>query len=244
MADQLVKSAARAFELMEVFAAERRRLTLTQVGQLVDWPKSSLNVLLKSMVSQGYLSYRPTDSSYLPTLKLTALGDWIPGALFQADALPMLQRLRDETGETVTLTVPSGSRMRCLQVLPGTHRIALQLDENTTFPIFGTAVGTAYLAHLPPDIFEALMKRAASSSRFAVSAETLAEAREMVMAARANGYAAAYDRVTPDAGAIAIALEEPTSGETLVVAVAGLSGRIKAAEPNIAEALRRLRGRD
>jgi DNA-binding IclR family transcriptional regulator len=233
MASDLVKSAARAIEILEVFAAERRRLTLAQIGGLLDYPKSSLSVLLKSLLAQGYLSFLPTDLSYFPTLKVSALGDWIPSVLFGNELLPMLQDLRDATGETVTVTTPAGQRMRCLRVLLGTHRIALQLDEGTTFPIIGSAVGAAYLAALDKAEYDAFITRA-RSPKSGLDAKEVNQADKMVRAARKRGYAAAYDRVTDDAGAIAIALPAGAFGDPLVVAVAGLSHRIQRSEEQIA----------
>jgi len=239
MASDLVKSAARAIEILEVFATERRRLTLAQIGGLLDYPKSSLSVLLKSLLAQGYLSFLPTDLSYFPTLKVSALGDWIPSVLFGDALLPMLQDLRDATGETVTVTTPAGQRMRCLRVLLGTHRIALQLDEGTTFPIVGSAVGAAYLASLDEADYEAFFARA-RSPKSSLQAHDVDNAEKMVAAARKRGFAAAYDSVTDDAGAVAIALPPGIFGDPLVIAIAGLSHRILRNESKIAELLKSL----
>jgi DNA-binding IclR family transcriptional regulator len=241
MREPLVKSAARAIEILEIFAGERRRLTLAQLGSLLDYPKSSLSVLLKSLLAQGYLSYLPTDLSYFPTPKVASLGDWIPSAIFGDELLPMLQDLRDATSETVTLSAPAGHQMRCLRVLLGTHRIALQLDEGTSFPIIGSAIGTAYLADMPANECVAFLARAA---RTGTSPAAIAEAQELVTACRRKGYASVYDRFTEDAGAVAATLPHSQYGDVLVVAVAGLSQRIRQAEGRIAKILAERIARD
>ena len=240
MADQLVKSAVRALEICEAFGLERRRLTAAQLGQVLGYPKSSLNVLLKSLAAQGYLSYSPHELSYFPTLKLTHLGDWVPEALFAGGApMPMLQHLRDRTGETVTLTMPSGMHMRCLRAISGSHQIGLQLDEGYLFPLFGTAIGTAYLSTLSPDTVAMLYKRAgALGQRWdgLKLAGVLAETERC----RNDGYIATYDAVVSEAGAIALPLTLNEFGETLVVAVAGLNNRIKRNEATIVRELKAL----
>ncbi len=235
MAENLVKSAARAIEILELFANERRRLTLAQLGGLLDYPKSSLSVLLKSLLAQGYLSYLPTDLTYFPTLKVASLGDWIPSAIFGDELMPMLHDLRDATNETVTLTTPAGQSMRCLRVLLGTHRIALQLDEGTSFPIIGSAVGAAYLADLPAEAAKAFFARAAKTG---TPPTGIREAERLVASTRKKGFACVYDRVTEDGGAIAIALPRTSFGDSLVVAVAGLSNRILQSEAGIVQKLR------
>ena len=235
MSENLVKSAARAIEILELFAMERRRLTLAQLGGLLDYPKSSLSVLLKSLLAQGYLSYLPTDLTYFPTLKVAALGDWIPSVIFGDELMPMLQDLRDATSETVTLTTPAGQQMRCLRVLLGTQRIALQLDEGTSFPIIGSAVGAAYLSELPAEARSAFFSRAA---RAGTPKAAIVEAEKLVKETVKAGFAKVYDGVTEDAGAIAMALPRTAFGDFLIVAVAGLSNRIMQSESAIVEKMR------
>lgn len=234
-----VKSAARAFEIVEAFRAERKRLTAAQLGALLDYPRSSLSVLLKSLVAQGYLSYAAHEQSYFPTLKLTHLGDWVPGALFGAsEALALLADLRTRTRETVTLTMATGLHMRVLTAFNGTHPIGLQLDEGTQFPMFGSGVGTAWLSTLPDDPIAALHQRArAAAPRGRVP--DLPGVLAAVADVRRTGYCAMHDAVLPDTGAIAMPFTAREYGEALVVAVAGLSHRVRANEETIARSLKR-----
>jgi DNA-binding IclR family transcriptional regulator len=241
MTADLVKSAARAMEILEVFARERRRLNSAQLGTILGYPKSSLSVLLKSLVAQGYIATGGAENEYFPTLKLARLGEWIPSALLGSEALlPLLEQLRNETGETVTLTIASEFQMRCLHALIGTHPISLQVEEGVTFPIMGTAIGTMYLATLPP------LERAAFFQRWlkqhpgqqaAIGAEKAA-----IEAARPEGIASAFDIVVPDTGAIAMPIKVRDGGEAMVVAVAGLNSRIRGQEANIVATLTRLFG--
>lgn len=239
MAD-LVKSAARAFEIVEVFARERRRMTAAELGEMLPYPKSSLNVLLKSLVAQGYLSLQPGTLTYFPTLQLTQLGDWIPSALFGSDALVnTLEALRDRTRETVTLTMAVGFEMRVLRVLLGNHPIALQLSEGYTLPMFGTAIGMAYMSGLPESQLSALLRRAKEQLKGKQKID-LPALQERIEETRKTGFATAYNAVLEDTGAIAVPVLSPEFGETLVVAVAGLEQRIGRNEAVIVRELRRL----
>jgi DNA-binding IclR family transcriptional regulator len=236
MAQDLVKSAARALEILEVFARERRRLGSAQLAVLLGYPKSSLSVLLKSLVAQGYLAVGGADNDYFPTLKLARLGEWIPAMLLGTEAiLPLLERLRDETGETITLTIGSDFHMRCVVALIGTHPISLQIEEGVSFPIMGTAIGTMYLATLSGDQREAFFRRWLRHhprDNAAVERE-----RAAIAAAQEMGYAAAYDIVLPDTGAIAMPIRLQRGGDDMIVAVAGLNQRIRSREAELASAL-------
>lgn len=238
MAQDLVKSAARALEILEVFAAERKRLSATQLGAALGYPKSSLSVLLRSLVSQGYLSVNGAGGDYFPTLRLARLGDWVPAALLGSEALlPLLQELRDRTGETVTLTVASDLRMRCLHAVIGTHPIALLVEEGVDFPMIGTAVGTMHLATRSDEAVGTVLDRwfrlnPAQSAR-------RADLEQAILTARERGVATAYDAVLPDTGAVAVPIGNAATGETMIIAAAGLSRRIQASEVAIIRELRR-----
>lgn len=239
MASDLVKSAARALEVLEVFAGERRRMSVGQLQAALGYPKSSLSVLIKSLVAQGYLAVGGPDRDLFPTLKFARLGDWIPSALLGSDDLPLLlQKLRNETQETVTLTIASDLHMRCIHALIGTHPIALQVEEGVSFPMIGTAVGTVYLAAQPEAETAKLLARwervhPGQSALLKASKSAIAEARE-------TGISTAFDAVLPDTGAVAIALNTANDAGTMVVGVAGLNSRIHASQDAIVDALRRL----
>jgi DNA-binding IclR family transcriptional regulator len=239
MSQDLVKSAARALEILEVFADKRERLSSAQIGAILGYPKSSLSVLLKSLVAQGYLSNGGGDLDYFPTLKLARLGDWLTAALLGSKTLlPTLEKLRDATGETVTLTTAIDLQMRCLHALIGTHPISLQITEGITFPIINTAIGTAYLATQPEAVahrlFDTWVAHGHGSRRaWPALATSIARAKDA-------GHVAAYDAVLPDTGAIAMPIRAGLDGEFLVVAVAGLSSRIAQRESEIIRLMQRM----
>jgi DNA-binding IclR family transcriptional regulator len=239
MDQDLVKSAVRALEILEVFAAKQQRMNASQLHLELGYPKSSLSGLLKSLVKTGYLVTTGSDQEYFPTLKLARLGEWVPSALLgSASLLPTLERLRDETGETVTLTMAADLHMRCLHALPGTHPIALQVEEGVSFPMIGTAVGTMYLATQTAAAVERLFER--WIKHHPSQSEAVEMAAAAIGVARSLGYVTAFDVVIPDTGAIAMAMPSPAGGEPLVVAVAGLNRRIRDRTSDIIEQMTRL----
>ena len=240
MADPLVKSAARALDILELFAERREPLNATQIGAALSYPKSSLSVLLKSLIAQGYLSNSRGDGGLFPTLKLARLGDWVPAALLGSETLlPLLSALRDRTGETVTLTVPNGLDMRCLHALIGTHPISLQVEEGVLFPIIGTAIGTMYLATETDEVARGLFERWAKQAPARAVGDWPALERSIANA-RTAGYACAYDIVIPDTGAIAMPIQAGSNGDVLIVGVAGLNHRMHQCEAAIIKAMRAL----
>lgn len=234
----VVKSAGRAFEVLELFRDERRQLTAAEIGQALGYPKSSTNALLKSLVALGYLVINPRTLRYFPSLSVTRLGDWIPAAvLATGDAFAILTEVHAATQETVTLSVQNDFSVNFLKVIPGTFPISLSMTEGFVTSVFGTAVGTAILSQLPDEEIVALAERAKLRNRRRHDRVDVAAVLRAVRDARQQGYAVLYDAVFPDTGAIAMPFPSPVEGFPMAIGVGGLRERIRRNEKRIARTL-------
>jgi DNA-binding IclR family transcriptional regulator len=239
VAGATVKSAGRVLEVLELLGNVRKPLSASEIGRLLDYPKSSTNVLLKYLTNLGYLSFDPDTMHYFPSLRVTSLGAWIPAALYgMGDAASMLQEVHDITGETVTLSMRSGQAMRFIRVLPGSFFIALKMDEGTVAPLFGTSVGAAFLATRPPAEVERLAESARSMARTRVARQAIEHTLESLPQVRSTGYSVTFASLFPDTGAISMALPPASDGNVLVLGTGGLSDRIRRNERAIARAMR------
>ena len=103
-----VKTARRVFEVLELFQERRAPLRLQDVCAELGYPASSGSMLLRSMVTLGYLRYDTSARRYMPTMKIAHLGSWVQGAIMGDGALMRaMDALADRFGETVTLAVQS-----------------------------------------------------------------------------------------------------------------------------------------
>jgi DNA-binding IclR family transcriptional regulator len=238
-----VKSAERVLKLFELFSGERTPMSGADVSRRLGWPKSSANILLRSLVGLGYLTLDQNTMEYFPSPSVTRLGDWIPHSLAAGDdVLRRLEELHDRTGETVTLSMQNGFEMTFVSVLPGTFPISLTMSDGFTTPIFTTAVGIAFLATESDDAIRRLAQRA--NRRRAPLGRRIDVNRVLdeVHAARERGVAVGYERVFPDTGAIAMPLPAAAGGRRLVVGAGGLAARIRRSESQIIDAMRRCFG--
>jgi len=234
-----VKSAGRVLEVLELLGNVRKPLSASEIGRLLDYPKSSTNVLLKCLTSLGYLSFDPDTMHYFPSLRVTSRGAWIPAAMYgMGDAASMLQEVHDVTGETVTLSMRAGQSMRFIRVLPGKFFIALKMDEGTLAPLFGSSVGAAWLATRPEGEIERLAESARSMARTRQTRTAIDQALAAIPQIRAIGYSVAYASLFPDTGAVSMPMPAATDGAVLVLGVGGLSERIRRNEKAIARIMR------
>lgn len=240
-ARNVVKSVARVLEVLELFTRQREPMSGIQICRSLDYPKSSANAILKSLVELGYLALNPDNLNYFPSLRVTYLGDWIPGQLLGTiEITTLLENLQVATGETVTLSMQNGFHMQFIRILPGTFPLSLRVSEGFMAPIFGTAVGAAYLSTITDQAILSLYERAVNRGVLKGRAVSLEAVMEDVVTARKDGCARGYDRILPDTGAIAAPLKTQAHDQHLVVGVGGLSARIRRSEDTIVENLKRV----
>ena len=239
MPKDVIKSADRVFGVLELFRDQQAPLTATEICKYLSYPKSSADALLKSLVSLGYLTLDSNTMRYFPSLRVTQLGEWLPRLLLgEGDTLSMLDELHKFTGETITLCMPNGLAMQFITVIPGTFPISLTIREGQTIPIFATAVGIAQLATRSTEDIQKLAQRANRRTTRTDERVDIDVLKAEIETARSNGYVEAYDRVLTDTGAIAMALPMSQLDRTLVVAVGGLSERIKTNRTQIIQKMR------
>src|SRR6201995_998841 len=75
MSGGLTKSARRVFDILELFRERQCPLRLKDVVDALGMPTSSAAALLKTMAQMNYLSFESASRAYLPTLRLSQLGD-------------------------------------------------------------------------------------------------------------------------------------------------------------------------
>jgi DNA-binding IclR family transcriptional regulator len=239
MPADVVKSAKRVIEVLERFAEGRRPMTGAEIAQMLNYPKSSTNALVHSLVSLGYLDLDETAKTYFPTIRVALLGDWLPAMLpGTIDMEELLARVSQLTRETVTLSTQAGGEMVFVRVLPSTYPIALNLDAGSRAPLFGSAIGLALLAALSDDHIARLARRL-KFGRGRSEAERAA-LMNRIETVRRQGYAIVYDSVIPDTGALATALPTRPPATPIVLGVGGPIERIRANETAIGAVLREI----
>lgn len=142
-------SVGRVFLVLETMAELGRPMTLTEVAMELDLPKSSMLKLLRGMSQLGYLAEDPTSKSYFPTPRICQLGRKIEDVLIgNSNVTPMLQDLRDETGESVSIAVQHGVMVEFHHCLSGRHQLTFSLTEGLRYPIYVAAAGRAIMASM------------------------------------------------------------------------------------------------
>jgi DNA-binding IclR family transcriptional regulator len=188
------------------------------------------------MVSAGYLTYDNQVRAFFPTPKILLKTSWLADT--NSSLLDAMEDLRNMTGETVTLSCYRNTDMQVVQVILGSHPIALTLNPGDRLPLFTSAVGLAFLADQTDELLERIVRRAKKlAARDSAPAIDSAVVKDAVNSVRERGAAVRYGLVLEGVGAVAGAIRCSISGATYVLSVGGPDTRIAERESEIVKAV-------
>lgn len=232
-----VKSAARAIQVLEFFDSAKRASAVADVAEHYDWPHSSTSVLMRTLVSLGYLHYDASDRTYMPSMRVALLGDWLHESLLAHGRLSaVLQQLHRETQETVVLAAQNGLHSQYLRVIEGTNTLRMHLQHGMVRPLLTSGTGRILMTHMEAGAIRKLVRK----HNLRESQDQPVEVEEVltqVAEDRTRGYAFSKNRITAHAGLIAMLLPTSASDRPLAIGVAGLTERLLANEERYVNAM-------
>lgn len=221
-----VKTALRVIEIMEIYAREGRSLTLTELAKLLDAPVSSCLGLIRTLTSLGYLYETGRRQGYYPTGRLLSIAQKIA----KADPIlervyPVLESLRDETGETVVLgKLQEDNRVVYLEVVESQNAVRYTAMPGELREPYVNSIGRALLGALPESKRDEMLARA----NFARLTPKTLRSRDALLAelnvSAQRGWYQNIGESIVDLGAVAVPVT--LSGETYGISVAGPINRI------------------
>jgi len=142
-----VKSAARTIELLEYMAANRGLHNLNDVHKALKYPKSSLYVLLRTLVELDWLETDPTGTLYRIGLRPLLVGTaYLDSDPVVSASRNVLDRLADEVQETIHLARLEGSDVVYLASRDAQHHLRPHSRVGRRLPAYSTSLGKALLA--------------------------------------------------------------------------------------------------
>lgn len=239
MADSVIKSARRVFEIFEYFERERRPLALKDVVLQLGYPPSSASLLLKSIVAQGYLEYDRKTRTYFPTMRIAALGNWVHDSLFGEGAvIRLMEHLHCVTGETVILATQSGLHAQYIHLIHSEEPLHFAVPPGTRRPLAASGMGLLFLSTYTAKEVDHLRRRINASENPEPRLKQ-DELLKRVQAVRSHGYAFSKGSVSEGVGIIAMLLPNGPFGRRFAVGLGGPVRRLERKEKMIVAEMRR-----
>jgi DNA-binding IclR family transcriptional regulator len=156
------KIVARTLDVFELFADEKRSLSLTEMSRILKIPVSSCHDVLQALTGKGYVYETAPRLGFYPTRKLHDIATTIAAHdSLLPRAIPMLGAVMDSLQETVCLAKVNQMSATYLYVAEPPHPLRVSVAVGSQIrSIFATSAGKAILGALAENEFEAFMKSA------------------------------------------------------------------------------------
>jgi IclR family transcriptional regulator, KDG regulon repressor len=215
----MVRSIVKALKLLEVLSNGRAGVGVTDLAKSVGMPVSTVHRLLLTLRDSGYV-VQDKNERYRLGWKIMAMSRQAGPTGVRELARPVLDDLRDTTGETAHLAVFDGGQSLIVESAESLNNYRSCSPTGYRAPMYCTAVGKALLAFLPQQHCEALFRK--KVKRFTPATITLKSLmkKELETIRRTK---LAFDNEEGEKGVRCIAAPI-FDGSGAVVAAVGISG--------------------
>jgi DNA-binding IclR family transcriptional regulator len=221
------KIVERTLDMLELFAHEKRPLSLSDISRLMKIPVSSCHDVLQAMQARGYLYEFAPRAGYYPTGRLHMLATiFVENDPVAARAELLLRALRDELDETVLLSKVAGLQANYLLVFEASHslRFMVKVGEPVR-SLHATSAGKALLGSLPPPALDEALETL-RLTRFTEATRTTKKAiRDDLLRGRQRGWY--LNQGESLEGVTTLSVSFRWNGAVYIVTIAGPANRLE-----------------
>jgi DNA-binding IclR family transcriptional regulator len=172
------KIVGRTLDFIELFANEKRALSLSEISKILNLSPSSCHDVLQELKSRGYVYELTPRGGYYPTLRIHQIGRIISDhdpVVARAELL--LRETRDRIGESVLLAKATGLTATYLLAFDPQSALAVRrkVGENI-FGLHSTSAGKALLGSLSEAALSDFLK---SASLAAATPRTITSKKQL-----------------------------------------------------------------
>lgn len=220
------KIVERTLDFIELFAAERRPLSLSDISRLLGIPASSCHDVLRALLHRGYIYEIGPRAGFYPTVRLLNLARTIAEhdpILLRADVL--LRKIRDTIDESVSLAKVGKTSATYLLVFEPSHPLRFMVAVGTEVrSLHATSAGKATLGSLNAEKFEDYLRTAKLTPMTPKTIRSKSELREDIELSKRRGYFLNREESVEDATTVSSLFR--WNGADYIVTIAGPTSRM------------------
>lgn len=226
----------RAVAVLDVLRIAEHELSIREVAVRAGLAKSTVQRLLRELVELNLASQDPTTARYRLGPRTLALGSAYQRRLnVRAAALPHMTKLRDDTGETVGLSVGLGDQIMHIDQVESESELRAMFEIGRPLPLWSGAPSRLLLAELD----DAEVQLIAHTDRRADLAPINPPDPEVLIAlvrqVRSEGFAVAIEETLPGVSTLAAPVRSSTGD---LVATVSLTSPTIRMTPEVIDRLR------
>ena len=154
--NQGIQVISRAADILRVLGQETGGLSLGQIANRVNLPRSTVQRIVAALSLEGFVSSKRGYGGIKLGPEIRSLAEALTTD-FRDKLRAIMQRISNETGETVDLAMLDGDKMLFVDQIVGTQRLRTVSSIGEAFPLTTTANGKAALACLDQSLSSKLI---------------------------------------------------------------------------------------
>ncbi|MCD4823335.1 MAG: IclR family transcriptional regulator [Phycisphaerae bacterium] len=155
----LIQSVERAFDILELVREEGRALRSSEIAAGLKLNANTANNLIRTLYKRNYLGQDEHGKYFLGAEWCRFGVESDRWATLRQVALPIMQRLSQETEDNAFLGVNTDGKLLCVAQTEGTGAVIISQNQSWVDQLHCTAVGKIMLAYGGEDLFEQLKSR-------------------------------------------------------------------------------------
>ncbi|GGD86180.1 IclR family transcriptional regulator [Paenibacillus nasutitermitis] len=153
-----IQSIEKAMDVIEVLSTHDS-LSLIELAELVNQPKSSLYRIILTLEKRGFISRSEEDGKYcLGYKQLVMTKNLLERSSLRNASQTEMIRLVDKFGDTVNLCVLFEQEILYVDIIEGTYALRMSDKVGSKSPFHATATGKAISAFLPEETVKDMIK--------------------------------------------------------------------------------------
>ena len=216
-----VGSVIKALQILNCFNYRRMEISLAQISQELNIPKSTAYNLVKTLESEQYLRKAENSSNYMPGIHLFTLGYCARNSMpIISYAIPILEDITRRTGEITSLSTVHGDNLIVLEGTYPERRSSTYTTGGKALPLNTCSAGKMILSTLPDDVIEQFARRglAPSTPNTITTLEALMEEMQKI---RSLGYAVDNEEETMGIRCASVAIYGDSGRAVGTVSISG-----------------------
>jgi IclR family KDG regulon transcriptional repressor len=225
MDNSAVKTIDRLVEILDYFASGHSVVSLAELSEHLNLPKSTLHRFLVSLESHGILRRDANDKKWRPGYHLIIWGSVAAeNSTLREIAKPFLTDLVAVSGETAILTVYHAHEVVCIDISETSHPVRLNMKIGEERPAHAGASSKILIAYMPDEEIVAIVKGKGLPKLCTNTITDVTALKTELAKIRERGYATSLEETDPGAWGVATPIRD-WRGQ--VIAAVGLAGPIQ-----------------
>jgi len=217
-----VNSVKKALRILECFTTASPEMTLTQLSNRLDMPKSTLLNLLRTLEEAGYVYRTRQGQGYRLGYKIMELGYSMRSAFpIVQFALPLMEEMQLATGEFIYLTTHINGRVLYLECVYPRKRTVGYSITGKTLPMHCTGCGKAMLSLFSPEHLDAVISAWGLERKTLNTITDRDELLRELEIIRTRGYALDLEEETPGVKCIAMPVRASDGSAAGAISISG-----------------------